>query len=441
VLSGRMGSWASVRCVELGVELPYGRGHVTLDVDLPNLTVVSSKPRPPLSDPLSSLAESLKRPLSSPPLSDLCRGAESVLVIVPDKTRAFPFRLVLPEVLRAVKSASPQASTRVLVATGLHRPHGSEELEELVGREVASEYEVVSHDAEDEGLLADTGRRTSWGTPVVVNRGVLESDLVVALGLIEPHFFAGYSGGRKSLLPGVAGRDAILANHGFRMIGHPKARYGCLSGNPIHEDMVEFMRMTRLDFIVNVTLNERKEVTGVFCGDPVEAHLAGVRFLESYVRVPVRGRADVVIVTNGGYPLDRDLYQAVKGIATGELVVREGGAIVVLAECVDGLGGHEEFHELFVGARSPEEVLERIRRREPVKDQWQAQILARVLARARVVVVTDMSHSVVEDMLMTPASSVEEALEEAARLAGRDLRSARVVAVPEGPYVIPELAG
>lgn len=327
----------------------------------------------------------------------------------------------------------------VLVATGLHLPVRGRELVELLGADILSSFKVLNHDARDPGALADLGEETSFGTPVEVNRMVLEADLALGLGLIEPHFFAGYSGGRKILLPGVAGERAVFANHGYGMIAHPRARAGVLEGNPIHEDMLEFMEKAGLDFILNVTLNKEGEVTGVFAGDPVEAHLEGVKRLDGYVRAGFGERADIVVTTNGGYPLDRDLYQAVKGLDTASMVVREGGVIVIASECVDGLGGHEHFLRLVRGCREPGEILERIRAWEPVPDQWQAQVLARVLERAHVILVSDnVGADVARDMLMEKAGSLEEALRKAYERVGG---GALVAAIPEGPYIIPEYKG
>ena len=303
------------------------------------------------------------------------------------------------------------------------------------GREVYENYEITSHNAEDSSTSINLGKRTSYGTPLIVNKEIVESDKVVGLGLIEPHFFAGYSGGRKIILPGVAGKEAIYKNHSYKMIANPNAKYGVLSGNPIHEDMIEFMEMTKLDFIVNVTIDGDKRITGIFCGDPIKAHLEGVKFLNSYVKVQVGEKADIVIVTNGGYPLDRNLYQAVKGMATGEQVVKKGGVIIVAAECRDGLGGHEEFHDLFLKAKTPEKVDELIMKNEPIKDQWEAQILARILKKATVIAITSMKQKIMEDMHIKPAKKIEEAIEEAKQITGKE--KPRIIVIPEGPYVIP----
>ncbi len=266
----------------------------------------------------------------------------------------------------------------------------------------------------------------------------MESDVTVITGLIEPHFFAGYSGGRKSILPGIAGKNSIYRNHSYCMIAHPLSRCGILSGNPVHEDMVEAAKIAveGKSYLINVVVNRNGRLVNTFAGNIFEAHKQGVEYLNQFVKVKTRKRASIVLTSNGGFPLDRDLYQAVKGMAVGRTLVKRGGVIVVFAECTDGIGrGHEFFYRLMAEARSPNEVLDRIRSEEPIKDQWQAQILAEILMWAHVIIVSkNVKHSIVEEMHMIPASSPDEALELASKILSKD---ERIIAVPEGPHVIP----
>lgn len=416
------------------IRFPYGEKW--LELELEKVEVLESKEMPVVPSIEKELSNALEKPISAPVFEKLLRDSRRILLIVPDNTRAFPAKEVIPRLLERIEQANPIAEVKLLVATGLHVEVDREELRRMLGSEVVESYEIINHNASNEDQIIETDRRTSYGTPIQVNRLVMESDTVIGAGLIEPHFFAGYSGGRKILLPGVAGKDAVFNNHSLRMIGDPKARAGILSGNPIHEDMIEFMRQTRLDFIVNTTINKRKEITGIFAGDPIEAHLRGVEFLDRHVKIAVEGEADIVITTNGGYPLDRDVYQAVKGMDTAATIVRRGGVIIIAAECRDGLGGHKEFVELTRGAENPAEIIERIRKSEPIYDQWEAQVLARVLEKARVILVSDhLPEKVARDLLLDHAKSLEEALEIAYGILGR--RDARVVAIPEGPYIIP----
>jgi len=420
------------------INIPYGRKFISFDLPDRNvLAVLKSAEYDGVVDQAGIVRDALNNPFGSKPLSQMVAGKRRICIVVSDYTRATPNRIILPPIIETLKKAGRRIDdVRILVAYGLHKPAPRELEAEFLGEDIVEEVEVVSHDAENEENLTYVGK-TSFGTRFSVNNLILESDLVILTGLIEPHFFAGYSGGRKSILPGVAGEEAIYNNHSFKMIMHPRSRYGVLDGNPVHEDMIEAARMISTQmFLVNVVIDKEHRVTGAFAGDIYRAHLEGVKFLDKYVRVKAPSRADVVITSNGGYPLDRDLYQAVKGMATGELIARKGGVIVLFAECVDGIGrGHEEFYRLMAEAKEPEEVLERIRREEPIKDQWEAQILARILRDMKVVLVTkNIKHSVVEEMHMIPASNPDEALKEAYKIVGTD---PKIIVIPEGPYIIP----
>jgi nickel-dependent lactate racemase len=378
---------------------------------------------------------SLHNPIEERRLRDLASKDKKVCIIVSDYTRAVPNYKLIPPILNELNMGGCETDNiSILIANGLHEPAPKSEVEKLLGKTVAGKVNVVNHDAEDESQLTYLGK-TSFETNLWVNKLITECDLVVATGLIEPHFFAGYSGGRKSIQPGVAGEKSIYQNHSFKMINHPNTRYGVLDGNPIHEDMVEASRLTRLDYIVNVIVDKGR-IVKAFAGDPYEAHKRGVKFLDKMVKVKVPSKAETVITSNGGYPLDRDLYQAVKGMATGELIVKKGGVIIVLSECIDGIGrGHESFYQFMAEARNPDEVLEKIKKEEPIKDQWEAQVLARILKVANIIVVTkNIKHSLIEDMHMTPASSVEEALDLSYRLINK---KSKITVIPNGPYIIP----
>lgn len=413
------------------VSLPYGEKTIEAEICC---EVLVSRRMPAIENLDQDILDSLKNPVNSPPLTELVKKANKILIIIPDITRACPTKILLKKVISIIEECSNSEIT-ILIATGLHRPVTDPEKKKLVGKEVFERYQVLNHEARNAEDLIDLQRKTSFGTPIEVNRHVMSNDLVIAIGLIEPHFFAGYSGGRKALLPGVASADAIYNNHGYRMIGHQLSRSGILNGNPVHQDMLEFMKSTKLDFIVNVILDKSKRISGVFSGNSIDAHLAGVRELDNYVRIPFREEADIVITTNGGYPLDRDIYQAVKGMDIAAQVVRNNGVIIMMSECRDGLGGHEDFLRIVKGTSSPEEILERIRALEPISDQWEAQVLARVLSRARVIVVTEnISPKILENLQLTHAKSLEDALETAYNIVGRD---AKTIAIPEGPYIIP----
>jgi nickel-dependent lactate racemase len=325
---------------------------------------------------------------------------------------------------------------KVLVATGLHRPCTEEELEEMLGLEVISRLMVINHFAIESELtyIGDT----SYGTPVWVNSIVHDSDLLIGDGYIEPHFFAGYTGGGKNVLPGVAGVESIMHNHGAQMIGHPKARAGILDGNPIYMDIVEASRMVGFDFSINVTMTPQREVTGIFAGNFYDAHRKGSKFVDEQVKLKT-SPSDIVITTNSGYPLDRDLYQAVKAMSTAELVTNEGGVVIVASECRDGVG-HPEFRKLVQEHAMPAEILETINTPEfSMVDQWEAQILARVLTRCNVIMVSDgLDAPTVSSMHMRHASSIAKALEQAINMIGRD---PEITVIPYGPSTIVTTGG
>uniref|UniRef100_A0A7C2VLF2 Nickel-dependent lactate racemase n=1 Tax=Ignisphaera aggregans TaxID=334771 RepID=A0A7C2VLF2_9CREN len=381
------------------------------------------------------LAEkSLKQPINTQSLHRLAAGKQKVVILITDKTRATPNKLLVKALLSELREAGVKKDNiEVLVATGLHKPHTRSEIEELVGAETSDEYNVDSHNSDEHDSMIYLGK-TAYGTEVYVNKSVVSADLVIGVGLIEPHFFAGYSGGRKLILPGVSATKTVYQNHGYRMLSHPKADYGYLEGNPVHEDMVEASKLVRnYKFITHVLLDKEKRVFSVVSGGPYSAHEQGVRILDRYVKVHAPFEADLTIVTNGGYPLDRDLYQTVKGMVTASRVTRRNGYIIMLSECIDGVG-HESFRELASMSRNPEDILRYIKENEPTRDQWEAQKLAQVLLKNKVILVTrNIKHEVLEEMNLTHASTFEEAFETACKSTSCN----HIIAIPEGPYVIP----
>jgi len=419
------------------VDLPYGEGWIKASIpDRFLASIVEPREMQEIINPMEEISNSLTDPMDSSSLGDLAEGSRSPCIIVSDSTRPTPSGLIAKAALETLNKAGIEDDeVKVVVATGLHRPPTGEELVERLGEELLGRLQVLSHDSYDAKNLTYKGE-TSLGTPLWVNDVVNDSDLVIGDGYIEPHFFAGYTGGGKNILPGVSGFETIKANHGAAMIDHPKARAGVLEGNPIYEDIVEGANIGGLDFSVNVTLDSRKRVSGVFAGDFKEAHREGCRFLEGFVRVEAV-EADIVVTTNGGYPLDRDLYQAVKGMTVGEAVVREGGVIIVASECRDGVG-HPDFRELVERGETPEEILEMIRTPGFFQvDQWEAQVLARVLTRFDVICVTGgVEPSTLESMHLTHARTVDNAMNLAMGHVGRD---PEITVIPGGPSTIPRV--
>jgi nickel-dependent lactate racemase len=411
--------------------MPYGEKG--MEVDLPDDAFVVRAPIPAGvvgNAALEKVRQSIRNPIGRG-IEDVARSAKAVSILVTDKTRATPNETIL----KALTESLEGREITVVVANGLHKPSGEAALRKLVGDEIYERCEVVDHDSDDDKNMAYVGR-TSRGTDFYINKRVLSTDLIIGTGLIEPHFFAGYSGGRKLVLPGVAATSTVYKNHDYEKMAHPMADYGFLKGNPIHEDMVEATRMvSKFAFIVNVILDEKKRLVQSFAGDPYEAHERGAREYDSFGRAKVPFEADITVVTNGGHPLDLNLYQAVKGMTTAARVTRRGGVIIALSRCEEGIG-HESFRELAAASKDPQKILNYIKENEPIRDQWQVQKLEQVLLKSKVIVVSEgVKDKEVEELNMIRAGSFEEALE----LARRMTPGKRVVAIPDGPYVIPDL--
>lgn len=382
------------------------------------------------------IGHALANPHDSLPLAELARGKQRIAVITSDHTRPLPSAETLPRLLREIRAGNPGAEVTILIGTGTHRPMTREEMYARFGEGIMERECLVCHRGDEPEALALIGRLPS-GAPLEINRLAVEADLLVAEGFIEPHFFAGFSGGPKSVLPGIAGRRAILANHSGPNIGHPSARAGILDGNPVHEEMRAAARLARLAFILNVVLDERGRVAAAFAGGWHASHTAGAAFVLEHARVGV-APAPIAVTSNGGYPLDQNLYQAVKGMTAAEAAVQPGGRIIIAAGCADGMGG-EGFAGLLAGMGEPAAFYARACATpadETVQDLWQAQILARILSKCRVTVVT--GHLAPDTALprgLTIKRTLGEAVAEALAEAGPE---AKVTVIPDGVGVIPE---
>lgn len=413
------------------ISLPYGRVYLEADIPQSRLcSVLRSRldEVQPRAQAEELVRQAMKTPVQSLSLDILSQGKKNVVLIASDHTRPVPSRVIVPLMLEAIRRGNPNANITILIATGCHRGTTKAELEEKFGPKLVRTEHIVVHDCTDSSNMVLLGTLPSGG-PLWVNRIAAEADLLVSEGFIEPHFFAGYSGGRKSVLPGICARQTVLANHCAAFISNPNARAGCLDKNPIHTDMLWAAQRTGLRFIVNVVLNTRHQVIGAFAGSCDAAHRAGASFLSGLCGVPAC-TADIVITTNGGHPLDQNIYQAVKGMSTAQYACREGGVIIIAAACEDGHGG-EEFVRTFSGTRSAKEILkdiEAIPAQNTKPDQWQSQIFARVLARHHVVFISQASDELVRSLHMTPAHSICEAMEIADSL----VPDGRIAVIPDG---------
>jgi nickel-dependent lactate racemase len=417
------------------ISLPYGKSSLSFKIPKNQLAdILTPKKMNALSNLKESLKNALANPISSPGLTEISRDSKNVCIVVSDSTRPTPTKLIVEAILHSLEDAGVrEEKIKLMVATGLHRACTSEELVERLGAEILRRVEVYQHDAYNKKNLEDIGS-TSLGTPIYLNREVKDSDLIIGDGYIEPHFFAGYTGGGKNILPGVVGLETIKVNHGASMIEHPMTRAGILEGNPIYQDILEGARKADYHFSINVTLNHEKGVSGIFAGDFEKAHYKGSICLSNQVKVETK-KVDVAITTNGGYPLDRDLYQAVKGMAVAETVLNKGGVVIIVSECRDGIG-HPYFEKLVTESEKPSEIIEKIM--DPnnfTVDQWQAQILARILEKHRIICVTrGVDFEKLKSMHLIQAKNVQSAIIKAREIIGN---TPEITVIPGGPSTIP----
>lgn len=416
------------------VDLAYGRTGLT--VELPDSAdIVTSRFVPGLPDEAAAIRAALRQPLESAPLAAKVKPGDKVVIAHSDITRATPNDLILPILLAELEEAGiARQDITLLNALGTHRRQTEAELRLMLGEAIVAAYRCLQHDAYDEANLVSLGQ-TSFGSPVRINRTFMEADVRILTGFIEPHFFAGFSGGPKGVLPALAGAESVLTNHSRDMIAHPQATWGMTEGNPIWAEMREIALRTEPTFLLNVTLNTRREITGVFGGDMLAAHAAGCQFVRDKAMAPVAAPYDIVVTTNSGYPLDQNLYQAVKGMSAANQIVRDGGAIIVAAACNDGLPNHGRYAALLAEAGSPQGVLDMLA--QPgfsEQDQWQVQIQAMIQLRAEVHVYSDgLTDEQITRALFTPCRSIEQTV---ACLRERYGPQARLCVIPDGPQTI-----
>ena len=414
------------------IELPYGDSSLKTRIPAKNLAfTLNTKDVKGLANERKAITNSLRAPIECPALRDCVKKSDKVVVVVTDNTRPCPDDRLLPPILAELEEKLPRENITIIVALGLHPPLDKRELIKKLGRDIVENYNVVNHDVNQTLNIGTTSR----GTIVDINTGVVEADFRISTGFIEPHFFAGFSGGRKSMAPGVFSVRSAYHNHSYKMIEHPCARAGILKGNPIHEDLVEQAMMAKLNFIVNVLLNKKREITHVVAGNPIKAHEKGCQIEKDIAGVKVAHKVDITITSNSGAPLDLDLYQTCKGIDTASQITRDGGIIIIASSCSSG-SGPEAYRALHASVSSPEEVLQKIRREEPIGVQWQNQILARAQLKHDIYLVSSLEDSVVKDMMILPIRTIEEGLAEAFKVLGND---AEIAVIPEGPLVLPLL--
>jgi len=429
-------------CAEQGnmnmeLMLPYGKERLACHVPEERLSGVlccAPEEKAPDCSEWDIVRASMEAPYGGVRLSELAKGKKKIVLIASDHTRPVPSKVIVPQMLAEIRQGSPDADVTILIATGCHRETRKDELVGKFGPEIVEKEKIVVHDCEDAAMLTELGTLPSGGR-LQINRLAAEADLLVAEGFIEPHFFAGFSGGRKSVLPGIASRVCVHYNHNSGFMDNPNSRAGVLEGNPIHEDMLYAAKTAKLAYIVNVVLDAHGRVIASFAGDLEQAHAAGTAFVSKKMGVKAV-QSDIVITTNNGYPLDQNVYQMVKGMCTAEATCRDGGVIIAVGKCADGVGG-DSFLNTFRSCKDDAAILKRFRETPPeetITDQWQSHIFARILEKHTVIFVSDVDDETVRDLHMRPARSVDEAIAMATEILGDE--KSTIAVIPEGISVI-----
>ncbi len=416
------------------VKLAYGREGLWIDLPDQNVTVIEPRFVAGLPDEQVAITQALRQPLDSPPLRELVTPDDTVAIVFSDLTRPTPNDRLLPPLLAELDHV-PREQITLINALGMHRSNTDEELRGMLGGEIVDNYHIVQHDGRDQSRMVNLGR-THFGHEILVNRAYAEATAKILTGFIEPHLFAGFSGGPKAVLPGVAGAQLILENHGTVMLDDPNATWGIIDGNPVWEEMLEVALKTAPTFLLNVTLNRDRAITGVYAGDLRAAHQAGTAAVRQTAMVPVDALFDVVITSNSGYPLDMNLYQAVKGMSAAAQVVHQGGSIIIAAECWDGIPDHGEYKNILHRGGSLQGLLDLLQQPDFLMiDQWEAQLQAQVQCRADVYVKSRyLSDEEIRGALLQPCHQIEETLAELLSRYGPD---ARICVLPDGPQTIP----
>lgn len=419
------------------VKIPYARTFLEVELSDNKLAgILESKAHHFKSEKTQEelVHQALDQPIGSPSLEELVAGKKNMVIITSDHTRPVPSRITMPIILERIRKVNSEIDIKILLATGYHRPTTKEEMIDKFGAEIVENEVIINHFSKDQESLVKVGILPSGGE-LWLNKLAMETELLIAEGFIEPHFFAGFSGGRKSVLPGVAGAQTVLANHCSEFIASAFARTGILENNPIHKDMLYAAEKANLAFILNVVIDSQKKIINAFSGDSELAHQEGCKFVNELSKVE-KVKGDIVISSNGGYPLDQNIYQAVKGMTAAEACCNENAVIIMVAACNDGHGG-EAFYRSMAEAASPKEVLEKviqIPRDKTEPDQWEYQILARILDQYKVIMVTDQCDpQMIKNMHMDHASTFEEAMAKAISLKGE---GAKITVVPDGVSVI-----
>lgn len=417
------------------IHLQYGKDGLDLNIDASHVTVIEPQFVPGLPDERAAFQEAVRRPIESSPLRDQIKATDKVAVVIPDITRPLPTERILPWVFEEL-SHIPAANFVIINGTGSHRVNTPAELAMMCGAEVAAKYQIVNHNSLDPQTLQQAGIGED-GQPIFYNREYCQADKRIVMGFIEPHFMAGFSGGYKGIFPAVADIKSIMRYHDAPTIGHPQSTWGVLEGNPTQAKIRRNGSLLNVDFCINVTQNSQRQITQFFCGHPLQAHLAGCAFSKQTVMIPCEKPFPIVVTTNAGYPLDQNLYQAVKGMSAAAQIVEQDGHILACSKCNDGFPTHGNFKKLLFESDSPRSLLDRILTPGfSVYDQWEAQLLAIIELKARVGLKSDLPDEEVRKAHLEPVHDIDTHIAKHLQQLGKD---ARIAILPEGPMGIPYL--
>ena len=418
------------------VNLAYGQGWLPVDFPDGRTRVIEPSHTPGLPDEKETVIRALAQPIASKPLRELVGQQTKVCILFTDITRATPNDRIIPWLLEHLEGLVPRENITLLNQLGTHRPNTRAELEKMLTPAVVANYQVLNHEPENDDALVQVGVMSD-GAPALLNKHALAANLRIVTGFIEPHFFAGFSGGIKGIMPGVAGLRSVMSNHGFRNIGDPNSTFGINEGNPLWEELRDIALKSGPGFVLNVTLNEERQITGVFAGDILKAHKTGTEFVRKSAMQAVDEPFDVVVTTNSGYPLDLNLYQGVKGMSAGARIIKPGGTLILVAECREGVPANSPLDRLLRAVSSPEDLLKLLAQPGFVRaEQWQGQIQAIIQRKARVLVHSRIPDEVIRAAHLQPCHDVAAEVASCLRELGSD---ARVAVLPQGPLTIPYL--
>ncbi|MFW9939840.1 MAG: nickel-dependent lactate racemase [Candidatus Thorarchaeota archaeon] len=424
------------------MRIDYGKNGINLSLNpLWNLTVLRPKEQKGLVEPIEKIRETIKNPLECEPLYKIIKSKKTlnrICIVVSDSTRPVPSHIILGALIKELNEYGIQDNQiSILIATGLHRTSREDELVRILGENLRSRLKIIDHVASDKDSLKYLGK-TREDSPIYINKYFYESDVKILTGYVEPHFFFGFSGGRKALIPGIAGEETIQANHSAKNIDSPHSRFGIYKNNLMHKMAIEILNLVGVDFAINTCINEKHEIVEVLAGDVEKIHEELVKYQLKHIFEKIDEPYDIVICGNGGYPLDLNLYQAVKSMAIGEMAVKKGGTIISVNECIDGIGiGQDKFKQLIFSGMEPNDIYKKILNKKiVVPEQWEIQVLARILMKSEIFVVSKLKENELGNIGLKYGESVEDVIKLSLRKYGDN---ASILILPNGPQILPLL--